>query len=222
MNSPRLSTLFLVVCSLALGSCKGAYYSTMERFGVHKREILVSRVEDARTDQAEAQEQFISTYDTFKSLTNFEGGELEDIYDELKGELEDCEDRADDVSERIAKIETVALDLFEEWREEILSIENKELRKKSKRSLADSKERYEDLIAAMKEAEQKMYPVLTSLRDHVTFLKHNLNAQAIGSLEGSLAEIESEIESLIDDMQDSINKADSFLQTIEPETGPEA
>ena len=36
----------------------------------------------------------------------------------------------------------------------------------------------------MKRAEQSMQPVLRTLRDNVLYLKHNLNAQAIGALRG--------------------------------------
>ena len=36
-----------LLCALiALGGCRGAYYSTLEKFGVHKRDILVDRVEE--------------------------------------------------------------------------------------------------------------------------------------------------------------------------------
>lgn len=40
--------------ALALFSCSTAYYETMEQFGVHKRDILVERVEEARDSQEAA------------------------------------------------------------------------------------------------------------------------------------------------------------------------
>ena len=42
------------------GACSQAYYGAMEKVGIHKRDILVDRVKDARDSQAEAQEQFKS------------------------------------------------------------------------------------------------------------------------------------------------------------------
>ncbi len=59
-----------------------------------------------------------------------------------------------------------------------------------------------------------MDPVLTHLNDNVLFLKHNLNAAAIGGLAADMEGIETDIEQLIADMRASINEADSFLKTL--------
>ena len=60
-----------------------------------------------------------------------------------------------------------------------------------------------------------MDPVLTSFRDHVLYLKHNLNAQAIASLQGDLGGIESDVGRLIAEMEKSIAEAQSFIKTME-------
>lgn len=41
----------------------------------------------------------------------------------------------------------------------------------------------------MHDAEDRMEPVLQAFEDQVLYLKHNLNAQAIGALENELATI---------------------------------
>ena len=46
-------------------------------------------------------------------------------------------------------------------------------------------------------------------------LKHNLNAQAVGSLRGEAVEIEREISKLITDMNASIAQADEFVKGLE-------
>jgi hypothetical protein len=66
----------------------------------------------------------------------------------------------------------------------------------------------------MKRAEKKIAPVLSAFRDQVLFLKHNLNAQAVASLQGELVSIESDVASLIREMEASINEADSFIQSL--------
>jgi hypothetical protein len=45
----------------------------------------------------------------------------------------------------------------------------------------------------------------------VLFLKHNLNAQAIASLEGNLATMQTDVTALIAEMEASINEADAFV-----------
>ncbi len=206
---------FLLAESLLLGACSSAYYGTLEKFGVYKRDILVDRVQEGKEQQAEAQEQFLTTFERFKKLSGVDLGELEDMYERVENDFERCQDEADAVHERISSIETVAEDLFTEWEDEIEQISSPELRAKSRESLEETTARYEQLIAAMKRAEAKMEPVLVSFRDQILFLKHNLNARAIASLEQTVASIEDDVERLIADMQASIREADAFIGSIE-------
>ena len=46
------------------------------------------------------------------------------------------------------------------------------------------------------------------------FLKHNLNAQAIASLQSELVSVEADVASLIKEMETSIAEADVFIQSI--------
>ncbi len=206
--------LILLAIGFLSGSCKSAVYSVKEKFGVHKRDILVERVEEGREEQAEAKEQFLTTFEQFKRLTQYDGGELEDVYDSLKKELGRCENEAEDVSGRIESIEDVAEDLFEEWEDELEEIQNPELRSKSRHSLLETRDRYDQLVTAMKRAEMRMEPVLVAFNDHVLFLKHNLNARAVASLQDTVVEIEADVSRLIAEMQQSIQEADDFIAAM--------
>lgn len=214
----RSTTVFLwlgLVTASVAPACSSMYYGTMEAFGVHKREIFVDRVKDGREAQQEAQKQFASALEAFKATTKFDGGQLEKVYGKLNDEYESCASRVEAVKSKIDGIENVSEALFDEWRGEIGQMQNAELKRKSEASLKDTERRYETLIAAMKNAEAKMEPVLDSLRDHVLFLKHNLNAQAIASLQGELGGIESDVGALIGDMQKAIAEADAFIAQLE-------
>ena len=68
------------------GGCQKAYYSTMEKFGVHKRDIMVDRVAEARDSQHDAKNQFQSALDQFSQVLNYRGGSLEDKYKTLQAE----------------------------------------------------------------------------------------------------------------------------------------
>ena len=104
-KSLQLMTQLCMVALLA--GCSSAYYKTMEGFGIEKRDILVDRVEDARDAQGDASEQFASALDQFRATVAFDGGDLEKLYDKLAGELEDSEDRAEEVRKRIDAVEDV-------------------------------------------------------------------------------------------------------------------
>jgi len=206
--------LGLVTFGVAPG-CSSMYYGALEAFGVHKREIFVDRVKAGREAQQDAQKQFVSALEAFKATTKFEGGKLEATYEKLNDEYESCASRVEEVSSKIDGIESVSEALFDEWRSELGQMRNPDLKRKSEASLKDTERSYETLIAAMKNAEAKMTPVLTSLRDHVLFLKHNLNAQAIASLQGELGAIETGVGALIADMQRAIAEADAFIGQLE-------
>lgn len=66
----------------------------------------------------------------------------------------------------------------------------------------------------MRRSADRMSPVLGRLNDQVLFLKHQLNARAIGSIEGEALEIEREVERLIADIRASIREADDFIAQI--------
>ena len=195
--------------------CESTYYKTMETMGYHKRDIMVDRVQDARDAQEDAKDQFESALEQFSTVLNFQGGDLEEKYNRLKSEYEDSEEKAQAVRLRIDEVEDVAEDLFVEWQEELNQYTSSSLRKSSARKLAETKRQYAKLIGAMKRAERKIDPVLNAFRDQVLYLKHNLNAQAIASLQSELVSIESDVARLIKEMEASIKEANSFISSME-------
>jgi hypothetical protein len=195
--------------------CESAYYKTMETMGYHKRDIMVERVEDARDAQEEAKAQFESALEKFSSVLGFQGGDLQEKYDQLKDEYEKSAAKATAVSNRIAAVEDVAEDLFAEWQEELNQYTSSRLKRSSARTLRETKAKYAQLIGAMKRAERKIDPVLSAFHDQVLYLKHNLNARAIASLQSELATIETDVARLIREMETSIKEADAFISSME-------
>ena len=116
---------------------------------------------------------------------------------------------------RIKKVEQVAQDLFTEWENEIKLIQKREFRNKSYQKLQATKAKFARLDRAMNTARARMTPVLTTQRDYVLYLKHNLNAQAIGSLKGEVENIEADMERLVRDIGRSVEEAEAFLKVFE-------
>lgn len=213
------ATLILVLLTLTLGACQSAYYGAMEKFGYEKRDILVSRVENAREAQQEAKQQFESALAQFIATTNFSGGELERQYNKLKDAYDDSDSRAQAVRKRIDEVERVAQDLFKEWDKELKQYTDPALRRSSQNQLNATKARYQKLITVMRRAEKKLDPVLNAFRDRVLYLKHNLNARAIASLRAERAKVEADIGALVEDMNRSIREADAFIKEMGPQKG---
>jgi len=202
---------------VALAGCKSAYYSTMEKFGYHKRDILVDRVQDAQTAQEQAKKQCLTALEQFTAVVGYEGGELETTYKRLKSEFERSEEKADAVHKRIDDVQSVAKALFKEWNAELDDYTNANLRNISQQKLEQTQERYTRLIEAMQRAETQIDPVLAAFRDQVLFLKHNLNAQAVGSLEDELVSVRTDVSALVSAMEVSINEAGNFVKAMSQE-----
>lgn len=207
---------FALACCL-LCSCQSAYYGTMEKFGVHKRDILVERVEDARGAQEEAKEQFESAFEEFMAVSGVEVGELKQVYDRLNDAFKRSESKAKAVRERVEAIESVASALFREWESELADYSSDELRESSRQQLDTTREMSDRLITAMNDAAGKMDPVLDAFRDQVLFLKHNLNAQAIAALNKTTIAMRQEVEVLIRQMEASIREANAFVAQMRSE-----
>jgi hypothetical protein len=196
----------------AVTACRSVYYSTWEKLGKHKRDLLTSKVKDVRDEQKEASQELKDALTRLQELTGFKGGELEKTYRRLQSDYDNTSSSAQNVRERIREMDQIARDLFREWETELKSISSPELREADRRQLDETKQRYEDLYAATKRAEASMEPVLARFRDYVLYLKHNLNAQAIGALQGEATKIQIDISKLIEEMNAAIREADAFLK----------
>ncbi|CCQ10208.1 hypothetical protein PALB_10730 [Pseudoalteromonas luteoviolacea B = ATCC 29581] len=200
------------VLLLMLSGCQSAYYSAMEKVGIHKRDILVDRVEDTKEAQEESQEQFQSALERLTTLINFDGKELQSVYQQLNDDYEASLKAANDVSNHIDKVEDVALALFDEWQTELDQYTNAGLKRESEKKLAQTERQFNRLLRAMRVSETKMEPVLASLKDNVLYLKHNLNAQAISAIRGEFTNLKRDIKTLIKDMNRSINESNKFIE----------
>lgn len=210
-----LRTILLCLLVAPLAGCQSTYYGAMESMGWHKRDLLVSRVKDARNEQEKTKEQFASALEQFSAVVNFDGGELEREYNRLNSELERSEARAQAVRDRVNDVESVAQALFREWEKELDAYSSPELRRASERQLHETLQQYEQLIVAMRRVESRMEPVLKPMRDQVLFLKHNLNARAIASIQNELASLEVDVSSLIRDLEKAIAEADAFISAMD-------
>ncbi|WP_422462666.1 DUF2959 domain-containing protein [Endozoicomonas sp. ALB115] len=214
MKIATLKTAILFVATLLLAGCQSTYYSAMEKVGIHKRDIMVDRIEDTQTAQEQAQVQFQSALEQFQSVINFEGGDLEAAYNDLNSEYQDSLAAAERVRDRIASVQNVSDVLFDEWEDELNLYKSDSLRRASAQKLKDTRRQYQRMMVSLEKSEQRMQPVLDAFQDQVLYLKHNLNARAISALKGEFNTIKADIDRLISDMQVSIDQSRQFIQAL--------
>ena len=174
--------VMLLMIPLGFSACDTAYIAAMDKMGYAKRDFLSSRVKSARDAQEEAKKDIQNALDQFGKVVAYQGGNLETTYKKLNSELQSSEDSAKTVRKRIEDIESVADALFSEWTTELGQYSSADLRRKSEAKLTQTQIRYNNMLGAMKRAEQRIDPVLKPLRDQVLYLKHNLNARALAAI----------------------------------------
>ena len=206
--------IVLLTAVISLTACETVVYDALEKVGYHKRDILIDRIDAAQASQTEGQEQFKSALEQFKSVINFDGGDLEVTYDQLNDEYEASVDAADEIHDRIDSVKNVADALFDEWQEELEQYSNASLRRDSERQLKDTRRRYSKVLGAMRRAENAIDPVLASLKDNTLYLKHNLNARAIASLKNELGTVDNDVNALLTAMQQAINESNAFIDEL--------
>lgn len=125
-----------------------------------------------------------------------------------------CDGATKIVKHRIDEMDRVASDLFKEWQKEIGTMSDASLAGSSQAKLTATKAGFAELSSALHNSYNAMPPVLDKPRDHTLYLKHNLNAEALGTLRGRADVIQSDIQALLERMNRSIAEADAFVKTM--------
>lgn len=207
-------TCLIFASALVIAGCQSTYYSAMEKVGIHKRDIMVDRIESTQEAQEDAQQQFKSALEQFQSVVNFDGGDLEDAYNKLNDEYESSVKAAETVRDRIDGVKSVSDALFDEWENELSLYTSDSLKRASSNKLKDTQRKYQQMIRSLESSEKRMQPVLDAFQDQVLYLKHNLNARAISALKGEFNNIKADIDRLIAEMQGSIKESRQFIEAL--------
>lgn len=209
------STLLAALLCALLASCSSVYYSAWEQLGKEKRDLLRDNVEAVRSDQKEVAEDFRSALDRLRDAYGTGGGALEQAYDAAKRDYTRSEAKAATLRKRILKVETIAADLFNEWEREAATMHNENFKAQSIQRLSETQRRFEVMRESMRRAERSIDPVLADLSDHMLYLKHSLNTQAVEYMGTSeVQEIEQGVSDLLREMDESIRRADDFLGAL--------
>lgn len=208
-------TLCLALALSACGTVQKAQYSALEKVGIHKRDILVDRIEKTSETQEETKEQFKSAYEELAGLVNIDGSDLEKKYKRMAKAVKASENQAQELDDRITSVNEVASALFKEWQDELNEYQSASLRRTSEANLNSTKQRYAVIYKKMQASQQRVEPVLKVLQDNTLYLKHNLNARAVSSLSSEVLIIEDKVGVLIRQMEASINESKNFIDAMQ-------
>lgn len=213
-----MKVVSILILSLALSACgvaQKAQYSALEKIGVHKRDILVDRIEKTTEVQEDTKEQVKSAYQELTELVNVGDADLEKKYQVMAKAVKKSEEKANDLDDRINAVDRVANDLFKEWETELEAYTSDSLRATSAKNLATTRNRYAVILSKMRDSAERVTPVLQVLQDNTLFLKHNLNARAVSGISRELSDIQAKVNVLIQQMEASIAESQSFVKSMQ-------
>lgn len=210
----NLAICMLLLSLTACGTTQNIKYSVLENAGIHKRDILVDRIEKTSEVQEEAKEEFKSAYQELAELVDIDDGGLENKYNRLQDAVDDSEDRTEELEARIAAVNDVAEDLFAEWQQELTEYSSENLRRVSAQNLQTTQQRYATIYRQMQDSYAKVLPVLQVLQDNTLYLKHNLNARAVSGISNEVLAVEGKVAELIRQMEVSIAESKQFIDSM--------
>lgn len=202
----------LAVC-LSFG-CSHLYYSFWETFGVEKKDLLRDEVKSLKNDQESVHKELDDALTRLRALYSVPPSELSDAYDNLRDAYKDAQSQKVAFDERVKKVQDISSDLFTEWEGELSKLKTARYRQDSQQKLRATKQRYEKLEASMLKAQKDLKPVLSALEEQVIYVKHNLNAQALGGLKAEMKTLESDMNTLRGSIQKSMSESQSFLDKL--------
>ena len=208
---------FIIIISLILfmSSCQTtSYYKTKGWFGAEKRELFVDSVEGVRNSLQDNIDVFKKATAGINVVINVKKEKMEEQHEHLKNDYENCESEAGDIRSRIDTMEAISGDFFDQWMEEMELYNNESFRNASRTKYNKVRKRYTKLVQNLREVEVKLEPALNGFRDQVLFLKHNINAQSVASLEDELVTVEAEIDALIRELQGAIKESTAFISSM--------
>jgi len=209
-----LATILILLSLSACTTVQKVQYSALEKVGIHKRDILIDRIEETSQAQEQTKAQFKSAYDELAGLVDVKDAGLESKYKRMAKSVEASEKSAKALDDRISSVAEVAKALFTEWEGELAQYQNESLRNTSKKNLQATRQRYSKIYNKMRESQQRVTPVLQILQDNTLYLRHNLNARAISSISNEVLVVEDKVALLISQMEASISESDKFIKSM--------
>ena len=206
-----LSTLLLFSF---IGCQTTSYYKTKALFGVEKRELLFQSVQAAKESLQETKSAFQEASKNINVVINIKDEKMLERYARLEEAYENCESEADDVKGQLDTMDDMAEAFFSQWMEEMELYTNESFRNASKNKYNQMRKCFNKLSKTLRDVEIKFKPTLSGLRDQVLFLKHNINAQSVASLEDELVTVDADIDALIRSLDNAIKEADDFITSM--------
>jgi hypothetical protein len=205
----------VVVLGAFLLTVSGAAQAQDE--GLKQVEVLVKKAGSTVQAISETKLQLMKTMDVYNSILADDAKDRKGLYKKLQSEMESTEKRRAEVTKRADEMRLEADTVFKSWADSTAAITSADLKKRSEERLTKTKARFNEIEAAGKKAGETYTPVLKTLQDQVTFLGHDLNAEAVSSLKPDAAKLNTQAQDLGKKIDDTISAVNKNIDALRPQ-----
>lgn len=203
--------LAVLACCLAAAAC--ATSSSPQR-APEQVDALVSWIERVHL---EADRSKVALADSFERLNTLAAGKFGKepavaAYARFVQAIDAAEQQSRRFAEAVGPMQEAARPVFEQWQTDVATIGTERLRQRSEMRLAVARERYEAIVAAAVPAQQQLGAYVKTLRDHATFLAHDLNPGALDAIQEDVKDVAKVARTLDRGLDDCLVAARSYVE----------
>jgi signal transduction histidine kinase len=112
--------------------------------------------------------------------------------------------------------------VFEQWKQDVAKIQNERLRQRSEARLAVARERYDAIAKVAVPTQTHLDGYVKTLRDHATFLAHDLNTSALDEIQSEVVVVGRLAESLDRSLDACLAAARTYVERAALPAAPPA
>ncbi len=192
---PRAIAAALVLASVP--ACSFVNNMIKGKTGPADVDDLVAAVENVQKELDVSKGTMLAAVQGLQAITapDFQGDAVK-AYEQLVDVVENSEDQAEDLRKSIEKMQAEAVPVFDQWTKDLEAYSNPEMRQRSQARLSAARERYDAVVAAVEPVLVEYEAINQSFRDHVLFLKHDMNPAALATIQDDVRRIAKDATSL--------------------------
>ena len=181
MNPRSLIAIAFVLPGAALTSC-GLFSS--DTAGPAQVDDLVGWVERVYVESELSKDNVQVSVTKLQAIVSAEfGANAVQAYTEFVESVDRAEQQADKLRDTIGPMKSAAEPVFEKWEEDLEQFSSPAMRERSFARMTATRERYEQIVAAVEPAQVAYDELVAGLRDHALFLGNDFNPGALSAVQ---------------------------------------
>jgi hypothetical protein len=222
-RKPQSRAVLAVLVLVSLPACSFVNNIIKGKSGPADVDDLVAAVEKVNKELDASKASMLSAVQGLQTATapDFQGDAVK-AYKDLVKVIEASEDQADDLRKSIEKMQAAAAPVFDQWTKDLEAYSNPEMRQRSQVRLAAARERYDAVVAAVDPLLVEYESINESMRDHVLFLKHDMNPAALATIQDDVRNVAKDAASLDSRFNNGRAAAMAYIESTQQSKGEKA